>query len=119
MPDHIDTLTGDIIDSEDVIRVARLRLSTDNWFLGEYGERFESRSGDLFVLVDDGRPEGACWFPAVTYPEDSQVRRLRAEALAAGDSEMADACDRALSGYSDARQICGEAIDEAAAMAGA
>ena len=46
----------------------------------------------------------------------NQILALRTEAAAAGDLEMVDTCDRALTGDEDARFDCLEVIESAAAM---
>lgn len=52
--------------------------------------------------------------PTIT---DSQIRALRAEAVAAGDTKQIEACDRALLlGDKAARATCAAAIRAAAAM---
>ena len=47
---------------------------------------------------------------------DNQIRTLMYEAGIAGDTAMVDACVAALDGSADARELCAEAIDDAAAM---
>ena len=43
----------------------------------------------------------------------NQILALRTEAAAAGDLEMVDTCDRALTGDEDARCDCEEVIEDA------
>lgn len=48
---------------------------------------------------------------------DSQIRNLRTEAAAAGDTEQVAICDRALAGDTDAVKECERVIRAAQAMA--
>jgi hypothetical protein len=66
-PDCIDLLSGETVPGDEISRLARLRLPSDNWYRDsdicdeDIAPLLAISAGDLFARHDDGA--GPRWFP--------------------------------------------------------